>query len=482
MKIPEKGMDKDTLFQTMEAYRADDMKVSGRTWGYVYDAGLEVDAVSKQAYTRFLSENALDPTVYPSMLRFETELAAMAASHLNGDEEVVGNFTSGGTESIILAVKAARDYAREKRPEVREPELILPVTGHASFHKAAHYLGLRLVQVPVDPVSFKANVEAFRRAITPNTILLVGSAPCYSHGVIDPIRDLGRLAEEHGLLFHVDACIGGFLLPYFRRLGAPVPDFDFRIPGVTSISVDLHKYAYAAKGASLILYRNRALRKYQIFSCSRWTGYICINNAIQSSKSGGPIAAAWAVLNYIGDGGYLKIARRLMEATRRLVEGIERIEGLRVVVPPEMSLITVTSDTINVFHIIDEMKERGWYIQAQLGFGGHKENIHLSVNPSNVEWVDTFLEDLRASVEAARALPSGDLAPVVQNLFSSIDPADLTTEMLLQLLEMAGIKGFGLPERMAEINEILNALPPEFTERLLTEFVNELFCYSPPTS
>ncbi len=478
MRIPPKGISKGEIFERMEAFRAGDMNWrDGRTWAYIYDPGPEAEEVIKQAYMMFLSENALDPTVFPSALRFENELVAMAAAHLNGDQDVVGNFTSGGTESIMLAVKTARDYFRAHRPEIREPEIILPVTAHAAFQKAGHYLCVKPVLVPVDPETFKADPEAVRRAITPNTILLVGSAVSYAHSVIDPIRELGQLALEHGLLLHVDACMGGFLLPYFRRLGAPVADFDFRVPGVTSISMDFHKYAFAAKGASVILYRNKELRRHQIYTCAQWTGYTVVNPTILSSKSAGPLAAAWAVLHFIGDDGYLEIARQVMDATRRIADAIDEMEDLRLLGRPEMNLVAFTSDTVSVFHIIDEMKVSSWYVQPQLAFRGSKENIHLSVNPASVKWVDALLRDLRACVERARTMQSDEQASAVRDAFSSLDPASFTEESLSQMLSMAGIQGFALPERMAGINEILNALPVELRERLVTEFMNELLQY-----
>jgi glutamate/tyrosine decarboxylase-like PLP-dependent enzyme len=478
VRIPAKGMSKGEIFERMEAYRAGDMNWrDGRTWAYIYDPGPEAEEVIKRAYMMFLTENALDPTVFPSALRFENELVAMASAHLNGDDEVVGNFTSGGTESIMLAVKTARDYFRARRPEIREPEIILPVTAHAAFQKAAHYLCLKPVLVPVDPETFKADPEAVRQAITPNTILLVGSAVSYAHGVVDPIRELGQIALEHGLLLHVDACMGGFLLPYFRRLGAPVPDFDFSVPGVTSISMDLHKYAFAAKGASVVLYRTKELRKYQIYTCAQWTGYTVVNPTVQSSKSAGPLAAAWALLHFIGDDGYLEIARQVLDAARRIADAIDEMEDLRLLGRPEMNLVAFTSDTVSVFHIIDEMKARAWYVQPQLEFHGSKENIHLSINPANVKWVDALLADLRVCVEKARTLESGGLASAVRDAFSSIDPASLTEESFSQMLGLAGIQGGSLPERMAGINEILNALPAQLREKLVTEFMNELLKY-----
>ncbi|HVO24521.1 MAG TPA: aspartate aminotransferase family protein [Candidatus Margulisiibacteriota bacterium] len=475
MKIPQHGLSREQIFTTLEAYRANDMPWrEGRTWAYVYDPGRAAEEVIKQAYMMYLTENALDPTVFPSLLRMENELVAMAASHLHGDANVVGNFTSGGTESIILAVKTARDYARAKRPQITAPEIVMPATAHAAFQKAAQYLCLEPVLVPVDPLSFKADVEAMRRAITPNTILLVGSAVSYAHGVVDPIGELGQLALEHDLLLHVDGCMGGFLLPYFRRLGAPVPDFDFSVPGVTSVSMDFHKYAFAAKGASVVLYRTKELRKYQIFTCANWSGYTMINPTVQSSKSGGPLAAAWAVLHFIGDDGYLEIARQVLDATRRIADGIERIAGLRLLGRPEMNLVAFTADNASVFHIIDEMKERGWYIQPQLGFQNSKENVHLSVNPASVQWVDALLADLRTCVEKAKALKSSDLAATIGATFGALDSAALNDETLGQMLGVAGVQGGALPARMAEINEILNALPPALRERVLTAFLNQL--------
>ena len=478
MRIPPKGLKKQEIFERMEAYRAGDMNWrDGRTWAYVYDPGPEAEEVIKQAYMMFLTENALDPTVFPSALRFENELVAMATAHLNGDDEVVGNFTSGGTESIMLAVKTARDYFRARRPEIREPEIILPVTAHAAFQKAAHYLCLKPVLVPVDPVTFKADPEAIRQAITPNSILLAGSAVSYAHGVVDPIRELGEIALEHGLLLHVDACMGGFLLPYFRRLGAPVPDFDFSVPGVTSISMDFHKYAFAAKGASVVLYRNKELRRHQIYTCAQWTGYTVVNPTIQSTKSAGPLAAAWAVLHFIGDDGYLEIARQVMDATRRIADAIDEMEDLRLLGRPEMNLVAFTSDTVSVFHLIDEMKARAWYVQPQLDFRGSKENIHLSVNPASVKWVDALLADLRVCVEKAKMMEPGEVASTVRDAFSSIDPSSFTEETFSQMLGFAGIQGGSLPERMAGINDILNALPAQLREKLVTEFMNELLKY-----
>ena len=475
MRIPEKGQDRDSIFETLEDYRATDVDWrSGRTWGYIYDPGKEAVEVGKQAYMMFLSENALDPTVFPSLARIETELVAMAAAHVGGDKQVVGNFTTGGTESIMLAVKTARDSFREKKPEVTRPEMILPETAHAAFYKAAHYMDVTPVLTRVDPETFKADADAVKEAITPNTILLVGSAPSYAHGVIDPISELGQLAEDRGLLFHVDACMGGFLLPYFRRLGEAVPEFGFSVAGVTSLSMDLHKYAYCPKGASLVLYRDKGLRRHQIFCCSRWAGYTVVNPTLGSTKPGGPLAAAWAVLRFIGDDGYLDLAGKKLECMKKLAAGVERIDGLRLQGRPEMSLVSIASDSIDVFYLIDAMKDRGWYIQPQLRFESSEANIHVSVNASNVRWVDDFLQDLEECVEAVRGKEMVDAAPMVLGILGSLDPREVSDDKFGALLAMAGVEGTTLPTGMAEINGILNSLPVALRERLVGEFINEL--------
>lgn len=476
MQIPAHGRSRAEVLATLVQYRQGDMPWrDGRTWAYVYDPGREAEAVIKEAFTMYLTENGLDPTVFPSVVRLENDILAMAAAHLGGDRNVVGSFTSGGTESIILAVKAARDHARATRPSLREPELVLPATGHAAFQKAAHYLGVKAVVVAVDPQHFTADVDAMRAAITANTILLVASAVSYAHGVVDPIGAIGALALEKDLLFHVDACMGGFLLPYFRRLGAEVPDFDFSVPGVTSISMDLHKYAFAAKGASTILYRNAELRQYQMYACSNWTGYTVINPTVQSSKSAGPLAAAWAVLNFLGDDGYLEIARQVLQATQRIVAAIEASPDLRVLGRPHMNLVAFASDSVDVFHIADEMKLRGWYIQPQLSFQSSKENIHLSINPASVRWVEPFLADLAACVERAKDLPSGGLGARIGEALGGLDADTLDGRMFTDLLKMAGVDGTALPERMAEINEVLNALPVPLREQLLVAYLNDLY-------
>ena len=478
--IPSVGRSAAEIVEQLESYRAADLDWrSGKVWAYIFDPGEEAEALIKHAYMAYLTENGLDPTAFPSLLKFENEVVAMAAAHLGGDAEVVGNFTSGGTESIILAVKTARDYARARRPELARsaarPKIVLPTTAHAAFHKAAHYLDVDVTLVDVDPVSFRADVEAMRAAIDEHTIMLVGSAVSYAHCVVDPIPELAKLAQERDLWMHVDACMGGFLLPYFRKLGRELPPFGFEVPGVCSISMDLHKYAFAAKGASVVLYRNKQLRKHQIFTCSRWTGYAISNATMQSSKSGGPVAAAWAVLNFFGESGYLDIARLVLAATDKVAKFVDEHADLRRLGRSDMNHVAITSDTVPIFRLADAINARGWYVQVQLGYGSSPANIHLCINPANLQWVDRLLEDVSACVEQVRDSKPSPLVNGVLQALASVDLSSMSDETLRQLMAMAGVGGTDTPHVGAEINEILDALDPLMRERLLTEFMNELF-------
>jgi glutamate/tyrosine decarboxylase-like PLP-dependent enzyme len=474
MTLPATGLPREEVLARLAALRSKDLAArGGRTFAYVYDpARPDIDALGHEVYASYLDVNGLDPTVFPSLLAMENDVVDIARRHL-GSSTAVGSFTSGGTESIILAVKAARD-----RAGIVGGQVVLPVTAHAAFQKACHYLGLEAVLVDVDPQTFRAVPSLVAAAITDRTVLLVASAASYAHGVVDPVEEIAALGLERGVPVHVDGCIGGWLLPYFRRLGVDVPAFDFRVPGVTSMSVDLHKYAYSPKGASVVLYDDAALRRKQFYACADWTGYTMINATVQSTKSGGPLAAAWAVLHAVGDDGYLELARQTLEATRRLVEGVVKIDGLRVLGEPEMALVAIASDSsdsaVDVFVLCDEMNARGWYVQPQLGYRGLPASMHLTLTASSDAVVDDLLVDLAVAVEAARGVTVGDasLLAAVQGL----DPDSLGDDVLATLLPLAGIEpGEGLPERMAAINTLLEAMPMRLRERLLIEVLGLLF-------
>jgi glutamate/tyrosine decarboxylase-like PLP-dependent enzyme len=476
MKIPEKGQKKEDIFKTLESYKGQDLDwKSGRVLGYIYYPGKKAHDVIDKAYTSFLTENALDPTTFPSTLRLENEVIGMIADLLRGDENVVGNFTSGGTESLILAVKTARDYARATKPHIKEPEMVLPVTAHASFYKAAHYLNVKTVVTPVHDGSFLADVAAMRDAITENTILLVGSAPGYAHGVVDPISEIAELADEKDLLCHVDGCVGGIHLSYMRKLGFPVPEFDFTVPGVTSISADLHKYGYTAKGASVVLYKNKELRKHQIFACSRWTGYTVINSAITSSKTAGPMAAAWAVMNYLGNEGYMDIVSEVMEATKMVIDGINNIDGVKVLGEPNMCMFSFasTTDKINVYRLADALKKKGWFVQPQFARANSPANLHISMNRSTVHTAQAFLNDFEATIAELKKEEASDEAKRLQAELDKLS-INFDEETFLKLTEIAGITGTDLPDKMETINQIMEVLPYDVSEWILIEYLNNL--------
>jgi len=417
-----------------------------------------VTELLKEAYTMFFSENGLNPTAFPSLKKFEAEVVAMTASLLGGDEETVGNMTSGGTESILMAVKTARQWARARNSTNTAPEMILPETAHPAFEKAAHYFSVKPVHIPVK-FDFRADVAAAEAAITPHTILMVGSAPSYPQGIVDPIVELARIAQEHDVLFHVDACVGGFMLPFVRKLGYPVPDFDFRVPGVTSISVDLHKYAYAAKGASVILCKDRALRRHQFFVHTDWSGGIYASPAMAGTRPGGAIAAAWAVMNYLGEEGYLDIADTVMKATTKLWEGIDAIKNVKILGDPAMSILAIGSDTLNIYQVGDELTLRGWHLDRQQ----FPPSLHLTVTHAHAQVADQFLSDLKQAVTQAKRLSLNNLANSLKvglvQLAAKLLPANLMSKLTARSSSMTGIKGADLPQRSAAMYGMMASLP-----------------------
>jgi glutamate/tyrosine decarboxylase-like PLP-dependent enzyme len=464
----------DLLAQLHEMQRADVPVHGGRTLAYVYDSGLaEADDVGRAAVAAYAGSNGLDPTAFPSLLQMENDLVGRALDLLDAPAGAVGTITSGGTESVLLAVLAARDA----RPEIERPEMVLPTTAHAAFHKAAHYFGVTPVVVDVGP-DFRARPHDMAAAITDRTVLVAVSAPSYAHGVVDPVRDVAGAALARGVRCHVDACIGGWVLPYAARLGRAVPPWTFAVEGVTSISVDLHKYGYAPKGTSVLLHRTAELRRPQLFASADWPGYTMLNSTMQSTKSGGPLAGAWAVVNTIGDDGYLELTRAVLDGVDRLVAGVETIGPLSVVVPPDSTLVAFsTDDTCDVFTITDAMTSAGWYVQPQLSFRGGPPTIHLSLSAATAPLVEEFLDALRGAVDHAVARGPIVVAPDIATFLRALDPATLTDEDfdgLLAAVGMAGGDHVGLPESMAEINALLDLAEPALREALLLAFLDRL--------
>ncbi|MAQ16292.1 MAG: aspartate aminotransferase family protein [Sandaracinus sp.] len=485
MGMPKQRKSREEVLGLLREAKKDDLPIGdGRSFGYIYSAGEAVDEVKKAAMVAALGANGLDPTVWPSLRQMENEIIAMAREHLHGDESVVGSFTSGGTESLLLAVKTARDHARATKPPLpagTRPTMLLPETAHASFQKAAAYFDVEPVMVRVDPETFVTDVDDMRAKIDERTILLVGSSPGYAHGVMDPIEAIGALAVDRELLFHVDGCIGAFLLPHLERLGAEVPPFDFRVPGVTSMSMDLHKYAYAPKGSSVLLYRSAALRHHQYFACAAWSGYSMVNATFQSTKSAAPLAGAWAVMHFLGDEGYLELAEGIHRSTRELIDGLRDIEGLRVLGDPIMGLVAVTAAEgvqLPIFRLADAMSARGWYVQPQLGYGSSPRNLHFQIEPSNTTKVGEMLEALREETAKLLGQPDAAPAPLLQ-MVATLTPEDARTKFG-ELMAMAGSGGPGdLPNARALVNEVMDALPAETRQELLKAFMGQI--YTPPT-
>jgi len=403
LPLPARGLDHERVLGDLTARKKDDWKWRrGRSFSLVYHASDEHTALLERAYATYFHENALSPRAFPSLARLEAEVVAMVAHLLNGDDATAGAMTSGGTESILLAVKAYRDRARAAGapPSGALPEMVLPRTAHPAFLKAAHYLDVRPVVVDVG-ADFRADARAVLAACNERTILVVCSAPSFPQGVIDPVAEIAPAAAARGIGCHVDACIGGFVLPFLEREGVAVPRFDLRVEGVTSISADLHKYAFGAKGASVVLYRNARLRRFKLFATDAWSGGAYGSPGVTGTRPGGAVAAAWAALHALGEDGYRAIAREVVAATERLKSGIAAIDGLHVVGEPAMSVLSFASRRGDIFRIADRLEARGWTLDRLQ----RPDSIHLVVTPAHAPIVDEFLADLRAASErAAREL------------------------------------------------------------------------------
>lgn len=429
MDLPDVGRDREELLESMAQRRAGDADWrDGRTWSLVYHAGEEVEDVRNEAYELFASENALNPLAFPSVLTFENDVVGMVADMTHG-ETAVGNVTSGGTESIMLAVYAARERARAGG--VAEPSIVYPETAHPAWAKAAHYFDL-------DPVTtetredWRADPEAIEDAIDDDAALVVASAPSYPHGVVDPVADVAGVAADAGVPCHVDACIGGFVLPFLEELGHDVPAWDFRVPGVSSISVDPHKYGYTAKGVSTLLYRDEDLRRDQYYAYDGWPGGIYVAPNVQGTRPAGPIAAAWAVMNVLGRDGYRSLTEEAMTATETIAGAIEAMDDLAVVSDPDATLLGIesSSDDVDAWTVQRELADRGWELERQQ----RPRSMHLSVMAQHAPVVDEFLDDLRAAVAAAGDSDADPPTAPMYGLSGVVDEDDDVTEALVDLL------------------------------------------------
>lgn len=406
--FPRASRSADEVIADLRAFREHDVEWSkGRAFGMVYDGGPAVHDVAERAAALYLHENALNTKAFPSLARIQSDVVSWTASLLHGPDSAAGFMTSGGTESIQVAVLAARERARVERGVTR-PEMIVSDTTHAAFHKSAHMFGIAVHKVPCR-ADFTADVEGMARHLNDNTVLVVASAPQYPQGVIDPVAAIAELAATVDANCHVDACMGGFVLPFAEMLGRSVQPWDFRVPGVHSISADVHKLGYAPKGASVIVYRSRELRAHQTFVFSDWLGGFYASPNLQGTRSGLPMATAWAVMSYLGVDGYVELTKRTLETADAIRAAVRSIDGLTVLGDPRFHLLTIASDRtsarpIDVFALGDALLARGWFHDRQ----SPPDTLHATVSNSNVEHLGAYLADLHECADTVRGATAAD--------------------------------------------------------------------------
>ena len=408
--LPKEGRTADEVLGDLDALAADDKDFrANRLFSLVYHADAELERVAAAAHDRYVWHNALNPDVFPSLRSMQSDVVAIAASLLGreaSDAEPAGFMTSGGTESILMGVKAAKVRGGRERG-VERPNIVLPTSAHAAFDKACEYFSIEPRRIAVRD-DFRADVDALADACDDSTVLVVGSAPQYPQGVIDPIPDIAAIALERDTNCHVDACMGGFVLPFLGRLGLVDVEWDFRVPGVTSISADIHKYGYVPKGASVIMHRSKELRRNQTFVFDGWLGGFYASSGVLGTKPGGPIAAAWASLQFLGESGFMRLAEAAYRARERFVAGVRSIEGLAIVGEPEVTLaaITAADDRVDVFAVGDELFRRGWHLDRQ----APPDSLHATITAGHAmgSVLDEFLADLRASVDVVTGVRAED--------------------------------------------------------------------------
>lgn len=398
--FPEAGRSVDDILGEISELRRGDLDWrSGRAFSLVYDVDdPELERLLERVALDFIHENALNPFRYQTLLRMETEVVAAAVNLFGAG---CGAISSGGTESIFLAVHTAREWGRARG--IDHPSLVCCETAHPAFAKACHYLGVEQVRTPASDDG-RADPDAYAAALDDRTVLVVASSPCYPYGVIDPVGEIAALAARRDLLCHVDACLGGWLLPWWERLGRPVPPWNFAVDGVTSLSADIHKYGYCYKGVSTILYRDRELLEHQIFMYDSWPGGLYASSTAAGTRPGAPIAGAWATLQHLGADGYTRLAGRVLDATTRFRNGIEAIDGMAVHHDPDMSVFEFGAEPgrhLVTDGICDVMDERGWNLDRQQG------GLHLMVSPGHDRVVDEFCADLADAVAAGRRSDGG---------------------------------------------------------------------------
>lgn len=395
--LPGQGLDDNRIMEIV----SENLKGSDYDWKKGYASGSVyvcddklTDLVSK-VYGKTSYTNPLHPDLFPGLCKMEAEVVRMALDLFHGDEESCGCMTSGGTESILMACKAYRDYAKEAKG-INRPEIVVPTTIHAAFDKAAQYFGLRVRSIRVDPLTFQVDIRAMKRAINSNTIMLAGSAPNFPYGTIDDIQAISDLGIKYNIPVHVDSCLGGFLTCFMEDAGYPIPPCDFRLPGVTSISADTHKYGYTPKGSSLVLYRHPKYRHHQYTVTPDWPGGVYGSPTVCGSRAGGNIAACWATLLHYGKDRYIKITRDIVHTTKYIEKGLRRMKGIFIFGQPATSVIGIGSNDFEIYRLSDALNKLGWNLSVlQFPCG-----IHLCVTQMHTQAgvADRFLKDVQNSL------------------------------------------------------------------------------------
>lgn len=436
-RLPEHGVPRDQVLADLEQMAEAERSrwESGQVSGAVYEGEPEHIELLNRAYALHSQSNPLHLDVWPSAAKLEAEIVSMTAGMLGADraeDAIVGTVTSGGTESIMLAMRAYRE--RGRAAGIDRPVMVLPETAHAAFDKAADAFGIEQRKIPVTE-EFVADVDAAAAAIDERTVVVVGSAPNFPHGLVDPIERLSELARERGAGFHTDGCLGGFILPWAERLGHAVPPFDFRLPGVTSMSADTHKFGFAAKGTSVVLYRGEELRHHQYFTFTDWPGGLYATPTTAGSRPGGLSAACWAAMVSFGESGYLDSTRRILATAAEMKDAIRATEGLELIGDPLYVLAFRSSDDeLDVYRVMDEMTDRGWSLNGLQ----RPPAVHICVTLRHTqpELAERFAADLREATRAARAQPQGErgMAPIY-GLAASLPDRTLVSGFMEQYMD-----------------------------------------------
>lgn len=402
LSIPEKGQSEERILEKLEAFKSQDPDYRrGKTWSLVYYLSEAHESCIQKAYSMYAPANGLDPMTFKSLKTMETEIIRMTAGLLHGGEDTCGIVTSGGTESCLLAVKTYRDMARKKR-HIKRPEMVIPETAHVAWEKGGEYFQITIRRAKTDS-NGQVDPKSVEKLITKRTVMILGSAPEYPHGIIDPIEELGQIAQSRDIPLHVDACVGGFLLPFIEAEGEAIPPWDYRVPGVSSVSADIHKYGFSAKGASAITYRSPELMRYQFFVYENWPGGVFASPGLLGTRPGGIYAAAWAALHFLGQEGYRKNAREIIEIRREMISAIEAIPEFTVIGKPLAGICAFTSKSrdVNIYAAADVLEKRGWHID-RLQF---PPAIQVMITPRHRHYLKQYLQDLKDAADEVRGRP-----------------------------------------------------------------------------